>query len=63
MNKRKQGGYLTPGAKQLRRNQFLTKQISQNFIVGTYGPTDQWTDQPTNIVGYRGATLRLKTLH
>jgi len=43
---------------------FPRKQISQNFIMGTDRPTDQrtngLTDQPTNLVSYRGATSRLK---
>jgi hypothetical protein len=30
--------------------------------MGTDGPTNQRTDQPTNIVSYRGATSRLKML-
>jgi hypothetical protein len=46
----KQGDHLIPGVKELRRNQFSTyKQISQSFIVGTYGRTDGrsdgWTDE------------------
>jgi hypothetical protein len=36
---------------------FRSKQISQNFIVGTDGPTDRRTDGRTNAVSYRGATL------
>jgi hypothetical protein len=28
-----------------------------------YQPTDQQTDQPTNLVSYRGGILHLKTLN
>jgi hypothetical protein len=40
---------------------FRRKQVLQNFIVGTDGPTDGWTDGRMDGVNYRGATSRLKT--
>jgi hypothetical protein len=57
---KKQGCYQTPGAKELRRNQFPTSADFAEFHHGDIR-TDGPTDRPTNIESYRGATSRLKT--
>jgi hypothetical protein len=54
-----QGGYLTPGAKQLRHNQFSTSADFAEFHRGDIR-TDGRTDRRTNIVSYRSTTSRLK---